>query len=120
MATYKLSKDHFLQAKRPGTKHDSKDRWLKEPQLHEQGATIEFDGPPSLHMEPLDKEATERVEARRADWNDKKAKGRSARAQVGWSPQFGANMERIIERSTEPDANPMSNSGSGRSRKKAA
>jgi hypothetical protein len=121
MPKYRLKKDHFLQAKKPGTQHDSKDRWAKEPQLHEQGSTIDWDGPPSLHMEPLDKEAGERVEQRVADWNARKQKAQASRAaMVGWSPNYAANMERIITRSTEPDADPMPATGSKRSPKKAA
>jgi hypothetical protein len=117
MPRYKLTKDHYLQAKRAGTQHDSKDRWAKEPQLHEQGSEVDFDGKPSLHMQPLDKEAKERVQARHAEWEERKAKARAGRATVGWTPQFGANMERIIERTTQPNAEPMPGT---RQRSKAA
>jgi hypothetical protein len=120
MPKYKLTKDHYLQAKRPGAKPDAQDRWAREPQLHEQGSVIDWDGKPSLHMEPVDKEAGERVEARKAEWNERKQKAQAGRASVGWNPAFAQNMERIITRSTEPDAQPMSDTKTKSKSKKAA
>lgn len=120
MATYRLKKDHYLQVKRAGAKPDDKNPWEKEPQLHEQGSVVEWDGKPSLQMEPVDKEAKERVAERQAEWADRKAAARAGKSAVGWSQSYERNMERIITRSTEPTAEPMPRTGQRRAGKKAA
>lgn len=115
MARYRLKKEHYLQDKKAKI----------EPQLHEKGAEIEWLGTPSLHMEPVDKDAKERVTARMADFGERKKEAAARRGQgrVGWTPAFEANYERIITR-PEPsdDAPAQSTSGSAarNGRRKAA
>lgn len=116
MPQYRLTKDHYLQVKKPGAKPGDKDPWVKEPQLHEQGSVVDWDGKPSLQMEAVDKEGGERIEARRAEWREKKAsaRDRAAKSSVGWSQSYERNMERIITRSTDENAPPVAIAGSGR------
>jgi hypothetical protein len=105
MAKYRLKKEHYLQDKKSKV----------EPQLHEKGAEIDWDGTPSLHMEPLDKDAKERSAARVADFGERKkeAAARRATGRVGWTPAFEANYERIITRpEASEDAPAQSTSGS--------
>jgi hypothetical protein len=102
MARYKLNKEHFLQDKQAKI----------EPQLHEKGAEIDWPGTPSLHMEPLDKEARDRVQTRLADFGEKRAEAAKRRASMGWSPSYERNMASIITRpETDADAPAQSMSG---------
>lgn len=112
MPRYKLTKEHYLQ-----------DKKLKvEPQLHEKGAVIDWAGAPSLHMEPLDKEAKERVTARVADFGEKRKEAAQRRASMGWTRTYEQNLANIITRpDADADAPALSTSGSGaRTRRKAA
>lgn len=109
MPRYELTKDHYLQDKKRKI----------EPQLHEAGSKVEWEGPVSLHMKPLDNEATERVEARQAAFKEKREKAQAGRAMAGWTPQFGANMAQIITRTTSPEAPAQADAGSGRKKKAA-
>jgi hypothetical protein len=113
MPRYRLNKEHFLQDKKADL----------EPQLHSKGAEINWPGAPSLHMEPLDKPAKERVEARVADFAETKRKAAERRNAIGWSPSYERNMASIITR-PEPleDAPAQSTSGSAArtSKRKAA
>lgn len=95
MPRYRLKKEHYLQ--------DNKARI--EPQLHEKGAEIDWNGTPSLHMEPLDADARERHKARMADFGEtkKNAMARRSSVQTGWSRSFEQNMERIITREPAGD-----------------
>lgn len=104
MPRYRLKKEHYLQS--------NKDR--VEPQLHAKGEEISCGGTPSLHMEPLDKEARDRVDARLADFGEKKqeAAKRRAAGRVGWTPAFEANYERIITR-PEPGENAPAQAAAG-------
>lgn len=111
MPRYKLKKDHYLQDKAAKL----------EPQAHEAGAEIDWNGTPSLHMEPLDTEAKERVEARVADFQATRKRAQNARKTVGWSPRYEQNMVNIVTRgATLPDAPPQAAAGSGRKQRKAA
>lgn len=111
MARYKLKKEHYLQ--------DNKARI--EPQLHEKGKEIEWAGTPSLHMEPVDAEAKERVKARMADFGETKKRAMASRSSVGWTPSFAANMERIITRpEVGDDAPAQAKAGNKAPRRKAA
>jgi hypothetical protein len=104
MAKYRLKKEHYLQDKKAKV----------EPQLHEKGAVIDWEGTPSLHMEPIDKQAKERVEARVADFGEKRKEAMARHGvRVGWTPTFEKNMANIITR-PEPgeDAPAQSTSGS--------
>lgn len=92
MPKYKLKKEHYLQDNKSGV----------EPQLHEAGKVIDWNGTPSLHMVPQDAEATERVKARMADFGETKKRAMAHRSSVGWGRTFEQNMERIITR--EPPA----------------
>lgn len=113
MPKYKLRKEHFLQDNKGG----------KEPQLHEKGEVVDWNGTPSLHMEPIDAEAKERTKARMADFGEtkKNAMARRSSVNVGWSRTFEANMERIITR--EPvgdDASAQAKAGNKAPKRKAA
>jgi hypothetical protein len=90
MPRYKLKKEHYLQDNKAAV----------EPQLHPQGTEIDWNGTPSLHMEPIDAEAKERTKARMADFGEtkKNAMARRSSVQTGWSRTFEQNMERIITR----------------------
>lgn len=90
MPRYRLKKDHYLQNNKAKV----------EPQLHPAGAEIDWNGAPSLQMEPLDKEAKERSGARLADFAEKRKEAQSRRgnARVGWSSQFEQNMANVIMR----------------------
>lgn len=70
MPKYRLEKDHYLQDNARGI----------DPQLHTQGTTVDWEGPPSLGMTPLDDSAKDRK--REYDASRPKAK----RSSVGWSP----------------------------------
>lgn len=105
MARYKLKREHYLQDKKAKI----------EPQLHEKGAEIDWPGTPSLHMEPIDKEARERVTARMADFGEKRKEAMQRRdsIRVGWSQTFEQNMANIILRpEASDDAPAQSTSGS--------
>jgi len=58
------------------------------PRHHLKGETIEYDGPPSVSMVPLDKPAKERVFARNAErvQEQEKIRQNAGRSSVGWSP----------------------------------
>lgn len=110
MAKYRLKKEHYLQDKATGM----------EPQAYEAGAEVNWPGQPSLHMEPIDQEAKERVEARHADFSERRKKAMSGRASVGWGRTFEQNMVNIITReAVKPDAPAVAEAGSGRKRKAA-
>ena len=105
MPRYKLKKDHYLQDKKARV----------EPQLHEKGAEVDWAGTPSLHMEPLDKEATERSTARIADFGERRREAMKRRdsIQTGWTRTFEQNMANIITRPEAGDEAPaQSTSGS--------
>lgn len=113
MAKYRLKKEHFLQDNKAGI----------EPQLHEKGKEIDWNGTPSLHMEPIDAEAKERHKARMADFGEtkKNAMQRRSSVNVGWSRSFEQNMERIITRPEAGDDAPaQAKAGSKAPRRKAA
>ena len=111
MPRYKLKKEHYLQ-----------DNALKiEPQAYDAGAEVDWPGTPSLHMEPLDTEAKERVDARQAAFAETRRKAQAKRKSVGWSPSFEANLAHIITRgATLPDAPAQAATGSARKQRKAA
>lgn len=102
MARYRLKKEHYLQDNKAGV----------EPQLHAAGAEIDWAGKPSLHMEPIDQEATERSAERFAEFDKTKKDAMKRRSSVstGWSRSYEQNLERIITRpQTAEDAAPQSN-----------
>ena len=112
---YRLNKEHYLQDKQAKV----------EPQLHAKGAEVDWAGTPSLHMEPLNKEAKERSTARIADFAERKkdAAARRSAGRVGWTQAFELNYERIITRPEAADDAPaQSTSGSAarKSTRKAA
>ena len=98
MPKYRLKKDHFLQTKRAGAKPEDKNVWDKEPQLHEAGTEVDFEGAPSLHMEGVDKEAKARCSERQSRFEDKRKRAQARGASVGWSPAYEANMAAIAGR----------------------
>jgi hypothetical protein len=113
MARYRLKKEHYLQDKQAKI----------EPQLHEKGAEIDWPGAPSLHMEPLDKPARERVEARVADFGEKRKLAAQRRESMGWSRTYEQNMASIITRpdpSADAPAQSTSGSNARHGRRKAA
>jgi hypothetical protein len=83
MPKYRLNKPHYLQ-----------DRSRKiDPRLHEEGSVIEWAGPPSAAMQPLDKEAKEI----KAEYDAKRPKPGSGRSFGGWTAAFERNYSRIIQ-----------------------
>lgn len=105
MARYKLTKEHYLQNNKANI----------EPQLHSKGAEIDWAGTPSLHMEPLDSDAKERVTARHADFGERRKDAMKRRNSVslGWTQTFEQNMANIIMRpEVSEDAPAQSTSGS--------
>lgn len=71
MPRYKLEKEHFLQDNQRGI----------DPQLHAKGEIVDWEGPPSLAMTPLDADAAQR----KTEYDSKRPKGRRSRS-IGWTP----------------------------------
>jgi hypothetical protein len=92
MPKYKLLKDHYLQDKARGV----------DPQLHQAGATVDWHGEPSRHMDPLDNEAKER----KAAYDAKRPKGPGGKP-LGWSAAYERNATKIFDPPAKPDAEPM-------------
>ncbi|MCA1831223.1 MAG: hypothetical protein LC750_00485 [Actinobacteria bacterium] len=111
MPRYRLKKEHYLQDKKAKV----------EPQFYEKGAEVEWAGTPSLHMDPIDKQAKERVEARVADFQEKRKEAAQRRTAMGWSSSYERNLAHIITRpDPSNDAPAQSASGSGARTRKAA
>lgn len=111
MARYRLKKEHYLQDKARG----------KEPQLHAAGSEIDWVGKPSLHMEPIDQEATDASADRFAEFDKTKKDAMKRRSTVstGWSRNFEQNMERIITRPQTADDAPAQSNTRTKGRKAA-
>lgn len=106
MPRYRLNADHYLQEKRPGAKPSDENVWKREPRLHAKGSVIDWDGKPSMKMDPVDGEAKERVDARRAEFSEAREKGRvvHGRTSIGWTPTFERNMATMLGSSPSDDA----------------
>lgn len=117
MPKYRLKKDHYLQYGKP----DKEGRRQVEPQYHEQGSVVDWPGKPSLNMEPVagDKEATERVQERQAEFQERRKKSQAGRSATGWSRQFEQNLTRIITRESDPDALPTADAAAKRGKRAA-
>lgn len=102
MPKYKLKKDHYLHHRFPGDK-------FATPRLHSAGQVVEFDGPPSLAMDPVGKDAEERIADRNEERRQEHERLRAnSRASVGWTPQLENSMKKVLGGSVDlPSEQPV-------------
>src|SRR5258705_4055002 len=96
MAQYELGRDHFLH-------HRTRDG--VEPRLHTKGEKVNWDGPPSMSMIPLDAAANKAKEATDAERGSRHEKLRATAGapRVGWTPQVEASfMKSLKSETTDP------------------
>ena len=90
MPKYRLNTNHYL--------HHRSNDGIAIPKHHMKGETVSYDGPPSMGMTPLDKEAKERVVHRNAERAQEQKRNRenANRASVGWSPALEKSVMRQL------------------------
>lgn len=84
MPKYKLNKDHYL--------HHTDRYGEVTPRHHLKGDVVDYEGPPSLSMTPVGKEAEERVAARNVERKAEHDRIRAGRSSSGWTPAMEKSM----------------------------